>query len=98
MTETAVGPQDERPGVVEAIAEVMDIMFNGNNAFGEVMEAHLIERPDFTEALQDVIPFLLNRFGPVHSVPIAIGIGLLAGQRMELPKSHIPDQLPEDFK
>ena len=99
MSETAVGLPDERPNVVEALHEVMDIMFGGHgNQFGEVMEAHLIERDEFAEATHEVIPFLLNRMGPVHSVPIAIGIGILAGMRMELPKSHIPDTLPEDFK
>lgn len=88
----------ENPSLTDAMNEAkVALLAQPDASFGSVMEMHGISEEDYTPIVNMLVPFLLQRYGPVHAMIVGIALGILAGQRMGLPSLDVPDTLPEDF-
>jgi hypothetical protein len=88
----------ENPSLSEAMNEAkVALLAQPDASFGSVMEMHGISEDDFGPIANMLVPFILQRYGPVHGMIIGIALGVLAGQRMGLPSLDVPDSLPEGF-
>jgi hypothetical protein len=88
----------DKPELNAAINEAkVALLAQPDQSFGSVMEMHGIHEDDFAPIANQLVPFLLQRYGPVHAMIVGMALGILAGQRMGLPSLDVPDTLPEDF-